>query len=41
MVRDNHELFPLNGCRRFAGYVVGDSIDTPYFIDDPAGDFFE
>ena len=32
-------LFPLNGRRRFAGYVVNDTIDALYFINDTVGHF--
>ena len=35
------ELLPFNGCRRFGGDVVADTVDAANFVDDAAGYFFE
>jgi hypothetical protein len=34
-------LFPLDGCRGFAGDVEADAVDAFDFVDDAAGEFFQ
>ena len=35
------QLFPLNGCRRFAAHIVHHAVDAAYFVDDGVRHFAE